>query len=66
MSSYDPRNAQFDGQGILLNGFDYSNQAWVKDGKYIRCGHPDAMDCRCYGKAHAGESVTLSVETMDI
>jgi hypothetical protein len=55
-------NDQFDGQGILLNGFDYANQAWVKDGKYIRCGHPETMDCQCYGKEHAGESVTLSIE----
>lgn len=57
---------QFDGQGILLNGFDYANQAWVRDGKYVRCGHPETMDCGCYGKAHAGESVSLSIETMDI
>ena len=37
----------------LINGFDYKNQAWVKDGKYQSCGHPQA--CRCFGKKHAGE-----------
>ncbi len=57
---------QFDGQGILLNGFDYDNQAWVADGKYVRCGHPESMNCGCYGKEHAGLPVTLSIETMDI
>jgi hypothetical protein len=57
---------QFDGQGILLNGFDYDKQAWVADGKYVRCGHPETMNCKCHGKAHAGESVSLSIETMDL
>jgi hypothetical protein len=41
--------------GRLLNGYDYERQAWVKDGRYIRCGHPESMPCGCYGKAHAGE-----------
>lgn len=26
--------------GILVNGFDYKNQAWVIDGIYQDCGHP--------------------------
>ncbi len=34
--------------------FDYTNQAWVRDGKYIRCGHPETMNCKCYGKLHEG------------
>ena len=38
--------------------FDYDKQAWVKDGKYIRCGHPDAMKCKCYGKLHEGEGAS--------
>ena len=41
--------------GRLYNGYDYTNQAWVKDGKYVRCGHPDDMDCDCYGRLHEGE-----------
>jgi hypothetical protein len=40
---------------ILINGYDYDNQAWVKDGKYVRCGHPANMNCNCYGKTHEGE-----------
>ena len=39
----------------LINGYDYDNQAWVKDGLYVRCGHPENMDCGCYGKEHEGE-----------
>ncbi len=56
---------EFDGQGILLNGFDYENQAWVKDGRYLRCGHPDSMPCGCFGREHAGSPVRVSVETID-
>jgi hypothetical protein len=40
-------------EGRLVDGFDYERQAWVKNGKYVRCGHPSA--CGCYGKAHEGE-----------
>lgn len=57
---------QFDGQGILLNGFDYENQAWVKDGRYVRCGHPETMNCGCFGRAHQGEPVRVSIETVDL
>jgi hypothetical protein len=41
--------------GILTNGYDYLNQAWVVDGVYVRCGHPDEMECQCYGRVHEGE-----------
>ena len=34
--------------------YDYDKQAWVRDGKYIKCGH--TSDCHCYGKLHAGET----------
>jgi hypothetical protein len=40
---------------LLWNGFDYTRQAWVFDGKYVRCGHPSAMKCQCYGRTHEGE-----------
>jgi len=40
--------------GYLYNGYDYENQAWVVNGRYIRCGHPETMDCRCYGREHEG------------
>jgi hypothetical protein len=41
--------------GLLWNGFDYTRQAWVKDGRYLRCGHPEPMNCGCYGREHEGE-----------
>ena len=41
--------------GRLINGYDYKNQSWVINGKYVACGHPITMDCKCYGKLHAGE-----------
>lgn len=33
--------------------FDYERQAWVKNGRYVRCGHRAA--CACYGRLHEGE-----------
>lgn len=42
---------------VLVNGYDYDNQAWVLAGRYVRCGHLEEMDCRCYGKKHQGEEV---------
>jgi hypothetical protein len=36
--------------------FDYEKQAWVgADGRYLRCGHPAAINCQCYGRVHQGE-----------
>ena len=39
--------------------YDYENQAWVVNGKYQRCEHPDSMTCLCYGRVHAGEWYTI-------
>lgn len=39
--------------------YDYANQAWVQDGRYVRCGHPEVMACNCYGRLHAGEPIIL-------
>lgn len=44
---------QYNAKGLLINGFDYINQAWVKDGRYVDCGHPQV--CNCYGHLHMGE-----------
>lgn len=33
--------------------FDYVNQAWTMDGRYIACAHPGK--CNCYATQHAGE-----------
>ena len=49
--SSDERTAS----GRLVNGFDYERQAWVKDGRYVRCGHPEAMRCGCYGREYEGQ-----------
>jgi hypothetical protein len=44
--------------GRLWSGFDYERQAWVVDGRYVRCGHPQT--CACYGKTHDGEVCTTT------
>ena len=41
--------------GRLVNGYDYDRQAWVRNGLYVRCGHPEQMNCGCYGRIHEGE-----------
>lgn len=40
--------------GRLINGYDYRNQAWVKDGRYQDCGHPETMKCTCFGRKKKG------------
>ena len=40
--------------------YDYDKQAWILDGVYVRCGHPETMDCKCYDKVHAGEVATIT------
>lgn len=46
---------QYDSEERLSSGFDYEHQAWVWNGVYVRCGHPESMACGCYGRAHEGE-----------
>lgn len=46
---------------VLCSGYDYDNQAWVEDGKYVRCGHPDRMNCGCYGRIHEGEKCSATL-----
>lgn len=41
--------------GKLYNGYDYGKQVWVLKGKYVRCGHPNEMNCQCYGRLHEAE-----------
>ena len=45
-------NDEYDGNGFLVNGFDYVYQAWVRNGRYVRCGHPESMTCNCYGRGN--------------
>lgn len=49
-------------EGVKRSAFDYTNQAWVVDGAYIRCGHPEEMDCKCFGKLHVGEPAQEGAE----
>lgn len=51
-------NGSFQSDSSFI-GFDYRNQAWIKGYKYERCGHPESMDCGCFGRDHAGEPVIL-------
>lgn len=52
--------------GRLWNGYDYDRQAWVKAGKYLDCSHPASMDCRCYGRQHAGEDTPIKAANNDL
>ena len=50
----------------VVSGYDYTNQAWILDGVYVRCGHPEVGErlpdgqqwtgCQCYGLIHEGEA----------
>jgi hypothetical protein len=53
-------NNEYDASGFLTAGFDYANQAWVSDGLYVDCSHPETMACGCYGRAHADEPCRYS------
>jgi hypothetical protein len=45
--------------GVSGSHFDYKHQAWTFNGRYVRCGHPEAMHCDCYGKVHEGEPAEI-------
>ncbi len=40
--------------------YDYTNQAWLVNGRYDACGHPSCLSrtetLRCYGTVHLGET----------
>lgn len=38
-----------------MTEYDYRLQCWVVDGKIVRCGHPDSMECKCAGRIHEGK-----------
>jgi hypothetical protein len=46
-----------------MTQYDYLNQAWVVNGRYVACGHPTAMACDCYGRLHVGE-IALQTENV--
>lgn len=45
------------GRPIARHGltFDYERQAWLRDGRYIACGHLTPQ-CPCFGTRHAGRT----------
>lgn len=46
-----------------INGYDYTNQAWVVNGRYYPCGHAGTeWPCECFGRLHAGEAVRPDAE----
>lgn len=56
--------------GVLVNGFDYTRQAWVVDGFYVSCHHaqPNPLTgrptpCNCYGRYHSGEPSLATFKT---
>lgn len=54
-SCHEPYD-QFNPKSLLPVWFDYQNQAWVKDGVYVKCGHRPTDVCGCYGRLHEGET----------
>ena len=57
-------NDQYQGKR-LINGYDYKKQAWVINGKYVDCGHPEDMACKCYGREHEGnEAGFISIKLL--
>lgn len=48
--------------GLIVDGYDYTNQAWFFKGVYVTCGHPSSMNCQCFGRLHAGEAVRPDAE----
>lgn len=46
-------------------GYDYLNQAWILDDKYLRCGHDELMNCNCFGRLHQGEEVKCSYTLLE-
>lgn len=55
---------EYTNTGRLINGYDYDNQAWVIDGRYVRCGHPEDMNCGCYGREYEGEETKMGRNKM--
>ena len=50
-----------DGQSLDRDThYDYECQAFVTNGRYVRCGHPETTDCQCYGRLHEGEAEIIS------
>lgn len=48
---------KYDGQGILISGYDYDLQLWVVYRRVLNCNHPDAMNCGCLARKYAGRDI---------
>jgi len=44
-----------DKTGRIIDGYDYDLQVWILSGSYQNCGHPEDMNCDCFGRLHQGE-----------
>lgn len=56
---------QLTADGILLNGYDYNNQAWVINGVYMDCGHPqegEALPARHDSFWQGGKEIKIVIE----
>jgi hypothetical protein len=51
-------------EGRLWQGYDYTNQAWVIQGRYVRCGHNAEVKCSCFGRLHEGENTQVDTDLL--
>jgi hypothetical protein len=49
---------------MVFNGFDYTLQVWVIDGKIQNCGHPETMQCGCKARKLAGQDIASVVASV--
>lgn len=42
---------------VSVSVYDYTNQSWTRNGRYVRCGHPEEVDCHCFGRLHEDEEL---------
>ena len=45
---------------VIKNGFSYEHQCWIINFVVQRCGHPESMGCKCFGRIHEGQQVRFS------
>lgn len=48
----------------LMNGYDYTIQAWVRDGLLVSCGHDGTGTCDCFGRAIKGDEMNRLEEEL--
>lgn len=60
MSRTHTNDFTVDSEPSSVSGYDYRVGAWVLDGFYCSCAHPEWVDCACFGRDHASERVPAS------